>query len=142
MNKEAGLFAAFLAFAIVIISRVWFAIDQPLMNRLIDSLYWLAVSYVPGYFVYLSVAYFPMKRDRQLLAPFIARESEQVPLMAMALLRDLNRVMSCSLTMNSRLVEIEEVWVQIDRESIGPAIKKTSPIVHCTWMEVIYDYNL
>ncbi|BDU68404.1 hypothetical protein GETHOR_05050 [Geothrix oryzae] len=141
INKERALLLGFIASSFLILLKVWLPASTSISYRLLDSLYWLAVSFVPGYFIYLLVAYLPIKRDRRLLAPFIASQSSQICVRALFLLRDISNETGIPLSMQSSKEEIDQAWSKIDRERPGPAIKRTNPITPCTWMEVIYDYR-
>jgi hypothetical protein len=75
MSVNRILCLVFVVAIIVVAGKIAYPSGNALSYRVFDGFYWLSVSYLPSYFVYLLVVYLPRRREQKNLSVFVANQT-------------------------------------------------------------------
>jgi hypothetical protein len=125
---------------IVVGAKVAWPTGSSIGYRMFDALYWLCVSFIPGYFVYVLVIYLPRKRDQRALAVFISNYSSRLVGDARSILSELEKASGYKINNTPTLEDFKKLCERIKPLSAAPLIKSFPPPIYANWYEFLNHY--
>jgi len=104
-----------------------------------DFLYWLSVSYVPSYLVYLFVVYLPRRKDQRALSVFVANQTAMIGGDGQAILNELSKAAGHSVEGTPTIEDFKIICSQINPSGNAPILKRIQPLEHGTWIDYLLD---
>lgn len=123
MNLNRILFLAFVAATIIVLAKVAYPSGIGQSYRIFDGLYWLSVSYVPSYFVYLLVVYLPRRRDQKTLSVFVANQTSILIGDGQAVYAELSKAANHTSAATPSAEDFKTICSRIDPAANAPLLK-------------------
>jgi hypothetical protein len=127
------LLLAFLAIVVLLI-KVGHPTGDSIRYRMFDVLYWLSVSYIPGYIIYFLISALPRRRDRKIIFPFVATQSSIIIGSSKGILQDLEKASGQSLVGTISKNSIALILENIDPNSNSPVLGMEKIPKYGNWM--------
>ena len=133
------LFLAFALATIVLIGKIVYPSGANLWYRAFDGVYWLSVSYIPSYFVYLLIVYLPRRRDQKNLSVFVANQTSMLIGDGQAILAELEKAAGHTSSTPPTAGDFKTICERIDPTSDAPLLKQFLPPVYANWYEFLLE---
>lgn len=139
MSVNRILCFAFVIAIIVVAARIAYPPHNALSYRVFEVLYWLSVSYVPSYFVYLLVVYLPRRRDQRNLSVFVANQTAMLIGDGQAVHAALSKAANHISTAIPSADDFKTICAQIDPVASAPLLKNIQPLEYANWIEFLSE---
>lgn len=137
INRSLGI--AFALAAAIVALKIAYPSGESICSRVFDGLYWLSVSYVPSFFVYLFVVYLPRRRDQKTLSVFIANQTAMLIGDGQAILSELSKAASHSAATPPSEEDFKIICTSINPAGNAPLLKRLQPMEHANWIEFLLE---
>jgi hypothetical protein len=141
MNFNRMLFFTFLLALVIVFLKVPFPqifdTNNRVWYRILDALYWLAVSYLPAYLVYLFVDYLPKQRDLSRLSVFIANQTAMVIGDGQYIFTELSKAANQMDISVPSAQDFNNICININPNDNAPLLKHFPPPIYANWIEFL-----
>lgn len=141
MTVNTKLSIAFAVSITFVILKIIFPSGYTLSYRIFDALYWLSVSYIPAYFVYLFVVYIPRRRDQKTLSIFVANRTAMLIGDGQAILHELSKAANHSVDTTPSAEDFNKICSNINPNDRAPLLKRFYPREYANWVEFLHFHK-
>ena len=137
INKNLGI--ALIIALFIVVEKIFVTPSGDVLYRAFEVAFWISVSYVPGYFVYLFVVDFPRKRDQKNLSVFVANQTSILYGDAQVVLSELSKAADHPVGVMPSAEDFDIICKKISPHDKAPIFRKWNPSEHANWIEFLHE---
>jgi hypothetical protein len=139
MSVHRILGLAFVVAIIFVARKIAYPSGSALSYRIFDGFYWLSVSYVPSYFVYLLVVYLPRRRAQKNLSVFVANRTAMLVGDGEAIYSELSKAANHTSIATPSADDFKTICGQIHPAANSPLLRRIQPLEYANWIEFLLE---